>query len=85
MKAINFASSLNVFLFELFAQNNIDSIISESDLQLKTSTGEIYGILTVSNNDKSSPIVLIIGGSGPTDRNCNSPMGLQTNALKCFQ
>jgi hypothetical protein len=54
-------------------------------LQLKTSTGEIYGILTVSNNDKSSPIVLIIGGSGQTDRNGNSPMGLQTNALKCFQ
>ncbi len=84
MKAINFASSLNVFLFELFAQNNIDSIISESELVLKTSIGGICGILTVSNNDQSSPIVLIIGGSGPPDRNGNSSMGIQTNALKCF-
>ncbi|WP_291855168.1 hypothetical protein [Marinilabilia sp.] len=73
---------MNVFVFGLFSQTSIDSVSSESEMLLKTSTGEISGTLTISNNDKPSPIVLIIGGSGPTDRDGNSPLGLQTNAYK---
>lgn len=82
MKTLICTIALNVFLSGLFAQTNVDSIFSESELILETSTGEIYGTLTTSNNAGPSPIVLIIAGSGPTDRDCNSTMGLQTNAYK---
>ena len=66
----------------LSAQDRIDSVFSESEIVLETSTGQIFGTLVVPGNVKISPVVLIIAGSGPTDRNCNSPMGMQTNAYK---
>ncbi len=40
------------------------------------------GTLTVPNNPKKAiPVVLLIAGSGPTDRDCNSAYGLKTNTL----
>lgn len=82
MKIISFVFSLSFFLTGLFAQNKIDSLFTEAEVELKTSTGVISGTLTIPNNAKTSPIVIIIAGSGPTDRNCNSPLGIQTNAYK---
>jgi uncharacterized protein len=82
MKTITCIVALNFVLLGLFAQAKGDSAYSESEMILKTSTGDIYGTITVTNNTKTSPIVLIIAGSGPTDRDCNSPMGIQTNAYK---
>lgn len=41
-------------------------------IQLKTSSGTLYGTLEVPSNTPC-PVVLIIAGSGPTDRNGNSP------------
>ena len=41
------------------------------------------GTLTVPNNaQKAVPVVLLIAGSGPTDRDCNSALGFKTNAFK---
>ena len=51
------------------------------DVTLKTGTGEIYGTLLVPERDKPVPVVLIISGSGPTDRNGNNPM-MTNNSLK---
>jgi len=82
MKKLSFIIVLNFFVAGLFAHINGDSTYSESEIVLKTSSGDIYGSITVTNNTKISPIVLIIAGSGPTDRDCNSPMGIQTNAYK---
>lgn len=82
MKKISFIIVLSILAIGLFAQVPIDPVFSESEIVLKTSSGDIYGTLTVSNITKPSPIVLIIAGSGPTDRDCNSPMGIQTNAYK---
>lgn len=82
MKKLLFIIALNILSICLFAQERNDSIPSESEVVLKTSTGDIYGTLTIPNNIKTSPIVLIIAGSGPTDRDCNSPLGIQTNAYK---
>lgn len=82
MKIVSFIILLNLLSAGLFAQQKIDSSISESELVLKTSTGDISGTLTVPKNTINSPLVLIIAGSGPTDRDCNSPNGLQTNAYK---
>jgi uncharacterized protein YbbK (DUF523 family) len=44
---------------------------AEVPVTLTTTTGEIYGTLTVPDN-ASRTVVLIIAGSGPTDRNGNS-------------
>ena len=49
---------------------------------LSTDTGEIHGTLSVPDN-ASRTAVLIIAGSGPTDRNGNSSVtGIATNAYK---
>jgi uncharacterized protein len=82
MIIITFVFSLSFFLSGLFAQNKPDSLFTETEIELQTSTGVISGTLTIPNNSKTSPIVIIIAGSGPTDRNCNSPLGIQTNTYK---
>lgn len=55
------------------AQN--DSIkFDDQEVQLSTSTGTLFGSLMKAKADHGKqPIVLIIAGSGPTDRNCNNP------------
>ncbi|GAB4045612.1 alpha/beta hydrolase family protein [Spirosoma litoris] len=41
------------------------------------------GTLTVPDKaDKGVPVVLLIAGSGPTDRDCNSTYGFKSNAFK---
>ncbi|MGB2868234.1 MAG: alpha/beta hydrolase [Bacteroidota bacterium] len=66
----------------LLSQTGIDSAFSSSELTLNTTTGDILGTLTVPGGTGPFPLVLIIAGSGPTDRDCNSPIGMQTNAYK---
>lgn len=68
--------------FSVDAQQIKTSAYSESEIILKTSTGDISGTLMVPDKVKKSPVVLIIAGSGPTDRDCNSPLGVKTNAYK---
>jgi len=53
----------------------------EEPIVLKTSTCEIKGTLTLPAQKQDIPVVLIISGSGPTDRNCNQQT-LKTNAYK---
>jgi alpha-beta hydrolase superfamily lysophospholipase len=36
----------------------------------------------VPEKSKKTPLVIIIAGSGPTDRDCNSPLGVKSNAYK---
>ena len=84
MNTLSFIFVFNFLLTGLFEQTKNDAVFSESELVLKTSTGDIYGTLTIPNNTKTSPIVLIIAGSGPTDRDGNSPLGAQTNTYKMF-
>ena len=47
---------------------------AESSVQLTTSTGTIFGALTVPNASKTVPVVLIVAGSGPTDRDGNNAL-----------
>ncbi|RIH65229.1 alpha/beta fold hydrolase [Mariniphaga sediminis] len=82
MKALLFVLTLNLLSAGLLGQVADDSVFSESEIILKTSTGDISGTLTVPASAEVSPVVLIVAGSGPTDRNCNSPLGVQTNAYK---
>ena len=47
---------------------------SESLVELKTPTGTIAGTLAVPGGTSKIPVALIIAGSGPTDRDGNSPL-----------
>ena len=72
--------SLFLFLFSnlLFSQN-----LLSQEVQVINQNGDtLYGTSTFSEKTKIPYIVLIIAGSGPTDRNGNNPMGGDNNSLK---
>lgn len=52
----------------------------EKEISIPVSQLKISGTLLSKN--KSQPVVLLIAGSGPTDRNGNSPMGVHTDSYK---
>jgi len=54
----------------------------ETEITLDIETAKIYGSLKLPNEDGQFPIVLIIAGSGPTDRDGNNTMGLNTDSYK---
>ena len=74
MKILSVLLLLNLLSVGIFAQDD--------EYVLKTATGDISGTLTFPADLKTAPVVLIIAGSGPTDRDGNSVMGLKTNAYK---
>ncbi|MBC7552722.1 MAG: alpha/beta fold hydrolase [Taibaiella sp.] len=53
-----------------------------SNFVLSTATGKVYGTVTVPPGAKKVPVVFLIAGSGPTDRNGNNNIGLRTNAYR---
>ena len=59
------------------------SWLHSAEVQLKTTSGILHGTLEVTNDRKKSRVVLIIPGSGPTDRDGNTA-GLpgRNNSLK---
>jgi len=59
-----------------------DSNWVETKTTLDTKTGEIYGTLCVPKGFKKGPVALLVAGSGPTDRDCNSSLGLKSDAFK---
>lgn len=52
-----------------------------SPVKLETASGTIYGTLLVPAAKNNMPLVIFIAGSGPTDRDGNSP-GAKNNSLK---
>jgi uncharacterized protein len=52
------------------------------ELVLATPNGNLSGTLELPNGQGPFSVVLIIAGSGPTDRDGNNASGLQTNAYK---
>lgn len=82
MKTITCIVALSFIFAGLIAQTKSDPTFLESEMVLKTSTGDLFGTLTIPEQTQACPIVLIVPGSGPTDRDGNSAMGLQTNAYK---
>lgn len=51
-----------------------DSLYKEIPITLHTSTGDLFGTMTLPVQKGKIPVALIIAGSGPTDRNGNNPM-----------
>ncbi len=67
----------------LAAAQQQDSSFVENDIVLQTSSGQIFGTLTIPQHvTHRIPVALVIAGSGPTDRNGNSNLGLKTDAYK---
>ncbi len=59
---------------------DLDASLTETPYNLKTFSGNIAGSLVVPQGKDKVPVVLIIPGSGPTDRNGNSDkLNLHTN------
>ena len=57
----------------------IDEVL---EVQTTSDSLQIYGTLTLpKSNGKAVPLAIIIAGSGPTDRDCNNPMG-KSNTYK---
>ncbi|MDR1654009.1 MAG: lysophospholipase [Prevotellaceae bacterium] len=56
----------------------------EQDFILQTATGNIFGTLSMPAvvPDCGIDLALLVAGSGATDRNCNQPPMLMTNAFK---
>jgi pimeloyl-ACP methyl ester carboxylesterase len=65
MKTLAFVAALALFA---------TTTTAEESVELKTPTGSIYGTLVVPKSSKPMPVVLLIAGSGPTDRNGNTPL-----------
>lgn len=63
-------------------QDTKNRIFTASEISLQTATGNIYGTLTVPNRETTCSVVLIIAGSGPTDRDGNNTFGLKTDTYK---
>lgn len=81
MKRIQILLSAILFsLTSLFANENI--LFDSSAIELNTKTGIIYGTLLLPNNISNKvPVVILISGSGPTDRDGNNPV-MKNNSLK---
>ena len=68
--------NISVFAFQQTDTNHI-----ETAAILETPTGKILGTITTSIPFTKGPVVLIIAGSGPTDRNGNNPR-MKNNSLQ---
>ncbi len=79
--AANADHKLETFRFVPYKETSTEPA-DVSDMVLSTPTGKIYGSLAMPEGAKKVPVVLLIAGSGPTDRNCNSDLNLKTNAFK---
>ena len=51
-------------------------------IELHTESGTLYGSLVLPKSDKPVPVVLIIAGSGPTDRDGNNTQAGRNDGLK---
>ena len=74
-----------IFLVLLFAANasycQADSSFNGTEVKLETGTGTLFGTLLVPLQKEPMPVVLLIAGSGPTDRDGNNG-SMKNNALK---
>ncbi|CAM3110172.1 alpha/beta hydrolase [Pseudomonas floridensis] len=56
--------------------------VVQRPMSVDTGNGKLYGTLLMPRSDKPVPVVLIIAGSGPTDRDGNNPEGGRNDSMK---
>ena len=81
--SLNKDNRLETFRFLPYKESTKSSgrVKEKSNFSMKAGTGTIYGSYVLPDGGKKVPVVLIIAGSGPTDRDCNSAMGANTDAF----
>jgi pimeloyl-ACP methyl ester carboxylesterase len=57
-------------------------VVLQRPISLDTGTGELFGTLLLPKSAKPVPVVLIIAGSGPTDRDGNNSDGGRNDSMK---
>lgn len=55
---------------------------AEREVSIARDFGTLYGTLVQPDDSTAGTAVLFIAGSGPTDRDCNSRLGIRTNAFR---
>ncbi|TDF85490.1 alpha/beta hydrolase [Pseudomonas sp. H9] len=68
-------------LFSSLVQAAAPTVL-QRPISLDTGNGTLYGSLLLPRTEQPPPVVLILPGSGPTDRNGNSPDGAHTDNLR---
>ena len=90
---ITFASQSMQMLTSLSPEHRLDALrfipekqkqtdANATEVTLKIATGTLHGTLTLPEGKAKVPVVLLIAGSGPTDRDGNNSMGLKTNTYR---
>jgi pimeloyl-ACP methyl ester carboxylesterase len=75
-------TTLFIFLSFCFLLNPIFAQTHEENVVLKQSKGVLDGTLLMPNSTKKVPVVLIVAGSGPTDRNGNSSLSVTAKSYQ---
>ncbi|NWA09394.1 alpha/beta hydrolase [Pseudomonas gingeri] len=70
---------LTLTLFSGFTQAGV---VLQRPINLDTGSGELFGSLLLPQSATPVPVVLIVAGSGPTDRDGNNPDGGRNDSLK---
>jgi len=60
----------------------VQATVLQRPISLDTGNGELFGSLLLPKSDTPVPVVLIVSGSGPTDRDGNNPDGGRNDSLK---
>jgi uncharacterized protein len=58
------------------------TVILQRPISLDTGSGELFGTLVLPKSDLPVPVVLMISGSGPTDRDGNNTDGGRNDSMK---
>jgi uncharacterized protein len=74
--------ALIVLNSQAYAQKLHDTVSTVTNIILNTKTGKIKGSLSIPSKGKTFPLVIIIAGSGPTDRNGNNGAAVTSNSYK---
>ncbi|MCU1748423.1 alpha/beta hydrolase [Pseudomonas sp. 6D_7.1_Bac1] len=74
--------ALSLTLFTGLLANMAQASVLQRPISLDTGSGELFGSMLLPKSDNPVPVVLIISGSGPTDRNGNNPDGGNNDSLK---
>ncbi len=74
--------ALSLTLFTGLFCGLAQATVLQRPISLDTGNGELFGSLLLPKSDTPVPVVLIISGSGPTDRDGNNPEGGRNDSLK---
>ncbi|MBC9911941.1 serine aminopeptidase domain-containing protein [Chitinophaga varians] len=79
--ALNANHQMEGFRFVPYQEKKATETTADN-YNLTTADATIHGTLTLPVSNGPVPVVLLIAGSGPTDRDGNNNMGLKTNVYK---